>query len=217
MSPVSTIRRALAPALLLAVSALGSVYCLAQSGGQKGGAPRNQPALRMPGANRPNQNPANHPGQSQEHLPQWMNRHSNLPLDQQQKALESEPGFKDLPAQTQQHLRDRLTQLNNMPPEQRRRVLERNEAIATLSVPQRQQLRGAMQQFSSLPADRRRLVARAFRDLREMPEPQRQSILSSDHFRGQFSDQERGTISNLLAVEPYIPVRKNADPLDAGK
>jgi hypothetical protein len=74
-----------------------------------------------------------------------------------------------------------------------------------------------MQQFSSLPSDRRRLVARAFRDLREMPEPQRQSILSSDQFRSQFSDQERGTISNLLTVEPYIPVRKNPDPSDAGR
>jgi len=160
---------------------------------------------------------AGHTAQNQEHLPQWMDRHKDLPLAQQQKALEGEPGFHDLPSETQQRLRDRLTQLNSMPPEQRRRVLERNEAIGNLTVPQRQQLRGAMQQFSSLPTDRRRMVAKAWRDLREMPEPQRQSILSSDRFRGQFSDQERGTISNLLAVEPYIPVRKGNDPTDAGR
>ena len=79
---------------------------------------------------------SSHPGQNQEHLLQWMDRHSNLPLDQQQKALETEPGFRDLPAETQQRMRDRLTQLNTMPPEQRRRLLERNEAIAHLSVPQ---------------------------------------------------------------------------------
>lgn len=146
-----------------------------------------------------------------------MDRHSEMPLPQQQKALEREPGFHDLPAETQQRMRDRLTQLNSMPPEQRRRVLERNEAIANLTLPQRQQVRGAMQQFSSLAPDRRRLIARAFRDLREMPETQRQSILSSDRFRGQFSDQERGTISNLLAVEPYLPVRKPNDNTEFGR
>jgi hypothetical protein len=146
-----------------------------------------------------------------------MDRHSNLPLDQQQKALESEPGFHDLPAETQQRMRDRLTQLNSMPPEQRRRLLERNEAIAHLSVAQRQQFRGAMQQFGSLPQDRRRLVGRAFRDLREMPEPQRQAMMNSDRFRSQFSDEERNTLNNLLAVEPYIPVQKPNEPQEFGK
>lgn len=146
-----------------------------------------------------------------------MDRHGDMPLAQQQKALEKEPGFQDLPTETQQRMRDRLTQLNSMPPEQRRRFLERNEAIANLSLPQRQQIRGAMQQFSSLPPERRRLVAKAWRDLREMPEPQRQSILSSDRFRGQFTDEERGTISSLLAVEPYLPVRKPGDSQDFGK
>ena len=158
-----------------------------------------------------------HKGQNQEHLAQWMDRHSSLPLDQQQKALESEPGFHDLPAETQQRMRDRLTQLNSMPPEQRRRLLERNEAIAHLSVSQRQQFRGAMQQFGNLPQDRRRLVGRAFRDLREMPEPQRQAMMNSDRFRTQFSDEERSTLNNLLAVEPYIPVQKPNDPQEFGK
>jgi hypothetical protein len=146
-----------------------------------------------------------------------MDRHHDLTPQQQQKALEKEPGFKDLPQETQQRLRNRLTQLNNMPPEQRRRVLEHNEVISNMTVPQRQQFRGAMQQFSSLPADRRRLVAKAFRDMREMPEPQRQAILSSDRFRGQFSDEERGTISNLLAVEPYIPAKNPTDSQEMGR
>ncbi len=156
-------------------------------------------------------------GKNQEHLPQWMARHSEMPLADQQKALESDPGSPNLPAETQQRLRDRLTQLNNMPPEQRRRLLERNEAIANMSVAQRQQFRGAMQQFSSLPQDRRRLVGRAFRDLREMPEPQRQALMSSDRFRTQFSDEERSTLNNLLAVEPYIPVKKPNDPQEFGR
>jgi hypothetical protein len=145
---------------------------------------------------------------NQEHLAQWMDRHSNLSPTDQQRALENEPGFRNLPAQTQQAMRNRLTELNNMTPEQRRRRLERTEAMERLTPPQRQQVRGALEQYRGLPEDRRRLVARAFHDLREMPEPQRQAILNSDRFRSQFSDQERGTLSNLLTVEPYLPVQR---------
>jgi hypothetical protein len=157
------------------------------------------------------------PKPNQEHLAQWMDHHSNLPLAQQQHALENEPGFRDLPSQTQQRMRDRLTQLNNMTPDQRRRILERTEQMEQLSPPQRQQVRGALEQYRGLPEDRRRMVARAFRDLREMPPPQRQAIFDSDRFRGQFSDQERNTISNLLAVEPYLPVQRPNDGPSFGR
>ncbi|WP_263383514.1 DUF3106 domain-containing protein [Granulicella arctica] len=173
-----------------------------------------------PGQSRPNfgQRPpamnGRQPRAQQEHLAQWMDRHSNLPLNQQQQALESEPGFRDLPPQTQQRMRDRLIQLNNMPLDRRRRLLERTEEMEQLSPQQRQQVRGAMQQLSNLPVDRRRLVARAFRDIREMPVPQRQVVLNSDRLRSQFSDQERGTLGNLLAVEPYLPTQHTNEPPD---
>jgi hypothetical protein len=186
---------------------------------QSGSAHRAGVALRAPvGQSRPTP-PVSAPGpkRNQEHLAQWMDRHSNLPLAEQQRALENEPGFRDLPPPTQQRMLDRLTQLNNMSPEQRRRIMDRTEAMERLTPPQRQQVRGAMQQLGGLPEDRRRLVARAFRDLREMPQPQRQAILDSDRFRGQFSDQERSTLSNLLAVEPYLPVQRPNDGPSYGK
>jgi hypothetical protein len=157
------------------------------------------------------------PRQNQEHLAQWMERHRDLPLAKQHSALQNEPGFRQLPPQTQQRYLDRLTQLNNMPEEKRRRILERNEALEHLTQPQRQQVVSAMHQLSGLPVDRRRLVARAFRDLREMPDPQRQAILSSDRIRGQFSEPERSTLTNLLAVEPYLPVQRTGDTVNAGK
>jgi hypothetical protein len=142
-----------------------------------------------------------------EHLERWMDSHRNLTRDQQRNAFAKEPGFKELPAQTQQRMLDRLSQLNNMPAESRRRLLERTEIMERLTPPQRQQVRGALQQLSGLPVERRRLVARAFRDIRTMPVPQREVILNSDRFRSQFSNQERGTLSNLLTVEPYLPTR----------
>jgi hypothetical protein len=206
------VRSALAVLLLSAATAMvaaqpASVHRVGQAG---------RPAVNAP---RPVQGPkpGGVPKQNQEHLGQWMDRHSNLPLADQQRALEKEPGFRDLPQQTQQRMRDRITQLNKMTPEQRRRTLEHAEAMEHLSPPQRQQVRGALEQYRGLPEDRRRLVARAFRDLREMPQPQRQAILNSDRFRSQFSDQERNTLSGLLSVEPYLPVQRANDAPSYGK
>jgi hypothetical protein len=172
-----------------------------------------------PPAQRPNAGPKSPAGPkpNQEHLEQWMDRHRNMTLEQQQQALQNEPGFRELPQQTQQRTLNNLAKLNSMPEEQRRRLIERNEMMEHLTPQQRQQIRSATQQFSALPPDRQRLVRRAFRDLREMPEPQRQSILTSDRLHGEFSDYELSTLSNLLAVEPYIPVQRPPDSVNAGK
>ncbi|HZY64130.1 MAG TPA: DUF3106 domain-containing protein [Edaphobacter sp.] len=189
------------------------------AGPRRGGGARAMfapPSMRGQSPPRMNQGHMGRP-QKQEHLGQWMNRHSNLSPAQQQQALENEPGFRRLPPETQQQLRDRLKQLNNMPPEQRQRLIERNEAMERLTPPQRQQVRSAMRQFRDLPDDRRRMVAHAFRDLREMPVPQRQSVLNSDRFRSQFSDQERSTLSSLLKIEPYLPVHPSNQAPQTGK
>lgn len=192
-------RRVLPSALTILMLATASSAFARQAGGAHRGFGQH------PMRSFPNQGRQEPRGQNQEHLEQWMNRHSNMSLNEQQRALSNEPGFRQLPQQTQQHLRDRLTQLNNMPPEQRQRLIEHNEAIERLTPVQRQQFRGAMQQLGALPVDRRRMVARAFRDLREMPPSQRQSVVNSDRFREQFSPQERGTLSQLLDVEPFLP------------
>lgn len=197
MLPFVKFRRMLQPALVVLVLATAP-SAFAGQGAHRGFGLRPMHSFQSEGRRGPR-------GQKQEHLDQWMNRHSHLPPAQQQRALEKEPGFRQLPPQTQQHLRNRLSQLDNMPPEQRRRLIERNEAIERLSPPERQQFRGAMQQLGMLPADRRRIVAHAFRDLREMPPSQRQAELNSDRFRGQFSPQERATLSQLLEVAPFLP------------
>ena len=140
-----------------------------------------------------------------EHLAQWMNHHSFLPLSEQQRALEREPGFRNLAPPVQQRMRDRLTQLNNMPPQRRQRVIDHAEAMEHLAPEQRQQVRGTMQQLSSLPPDRRRAVSRAFRELRNMPPDQRQSAIASGRYTSDFSPEERSTLQNLNNVEPLLP------------
>ena len=147
---------------------------------------------------------------SGDHLAEWMNRHSNLTPDQQQRALENEPGFHDLPPQTQQRMRDTLIRLNAMPPEKRERLLERNEAMEHLTLPEREQVRAAMKQLSELPPDQRRYVARTFRGLRELAPAQRQTVLNSERFN-HLTDAQRASLNSLMQVEPLLP-----PPYDAG-
>ena len=97
-----------------------------------------------------------------EHLAEWMNQHRNLTPQQQQQALDREPGFRDLPQATQQRMHDRLTQLNAMNPDRRERILNYNERMEHLSVDQRTEVRGSLQQLGSLPQDQRRAGGQVF-------------------------------------------------------
>ena len=142
----------------------------------------------------------------QAHLGTWLQRHQNLSPEQQERALQSEPGFKGLPPETQQKLLDRLRQINRMPPNQRQRTVDRIEAMEHLSPEMRQQVRASVQEFRALPADRQRLMKKAFRDLREYPPEQREAMMNSGQFQAQFTPQERSILGNILAVEPYQPV-----------
>ncbi len=145
-----------------------------------------------------------------EHLPEWISRHSNLTPEQQQKALEQEPGFRNLPPQTQQRFRDRLAELNAMSPESRQRLLAHNEWMEHLTVPQRRQLDAAVKQLTDLPPDQRRYVARTFRGLRELTPAQRQTVLNSERFN-HLTDAQRASLNSLLQVEPLMPPPYDAE------
>ncbi len=155
----------------------------------------------------------------QPHLGTWLQRHENLTPEQQEKALQSEPGFKQLPPETQQRLLNRLQQLNRMPPQQRQRMVDRIEAMEHLSPQMRQQVRASFQDFRTLPPDRQRMVRKAYRDLREYPPEQRTAMMNSPKFQAEFSPQERSILGNFLAVEPYQAVHgpRPDDGLEYGR
>ena len=144
------------------------------------------------------------------HLEEWLNRHSNLTPDEQQRALANEPGFRELPPQTQQRFRERLAQLDAMTPLQRERLLDHNEAMERLTPAQRQQVDAAMKQLGALPPDQRRYVARTFRGLRELAPAQRQAVLNSDRFN-HLTDAQRASLNSLLQVEPFMPPPYDAE------
>jgi P pilus assembly chaperone PapD len=151
---------------------------------------------------------------NQPHLGVWLQRHGNLSTQEQERALQSEPGFNRLPPETQQKLMNRLQQLNRMPPGQRQRTIDHIEALERLTPQMRQQVRASFQDFHTLPEDRQRLVRKAFRDLREYPPEQRQALMNSGQFQSQFTPHERSILGNILAVEPYHPTPRSG--LDNG-
>ena len=140
-----------------------------------------------------------------EHLAEWMNQHRDLTPQQQQQALDREPGFRELPQPTQQRMRDRLAQLDAMTPDQRQRLLARNEALERLTPDQRSEFRSAMQQLGALPLEQRRPVAQTFHALRELPPEQRISAFSTGRYGPPLSDTQRAVLFNLLRVEPLMP------------
>jgi hypothetical protein len=139
------------------------------------------------------------PGQR---LGEWLQSHKNLPLEQQEKALENDPKFKKLAPDQQSALRERLRKFNTLPADQRELALKRMNYWGSLSREQRQQLRDANQKLQTLPQDRRVAVHRALRHLRQMNPQQREQVMQSERFKSTFSDQEQGILKQLAAINP---------------
>src|ERR1700735_104310 len=92
------LRRTVPPTLAaLLLSAATVMVAAAQPASMRRAGQAGRPAMNAPRTvQAPKQNGAKG---NQEHMAQWMDRHNNLPLEEQQKALEKEPGFRDLPPQ----------------------------------------------------------------------------------------------------------------------
>lgn len=175
--------------------------------------PKTSPVVLLQATPQKSPNAANHAGQKGgRKMGDWLQAHKDLPLDQQLKLLENEPGFKKLPADRQAALRERLKKFNSLPPDKRDQAVQRMEFLAKLTPQQRQQLRDANQQLKGLPPDRQVAVHTVLRHLRQMPPADRQQIIQSDRFRTTFSDQEQKLISQLAEMSPAAGTTQNPQP-----
>jgi hypothetical protein len=174
-------------------------------------APRTAPVVLV---QTPQKSPgsANHAQKGGRKMGDWLQAHKDLPLDQQMKLLENEPGFKKLTADRQAALLDRLKKFNSLTPVKRDQALQRMEFLAKLSPQQRQQLRDANQQLQGLPPERQVAVHTALRHLRQMPPAERQQVIQSDRFRSTFSDQEQRLIAQLAEMNPQEGAAQNPQP-----
>lgn len=170
------------------------------------------PAFVAQGNPQKSQSP--HPNQKKgaqnRNLGDWLRDHKDLPLDQQEKLLESDPHFKQLAPDRQAALKDRLRKFNSLPPQQRERALQRMQIMSKLTPDQRKQIREANQQLETLPPQRRVMVHASLRKLRQMPPAQRQQELQSPEFRSTFTDQEQNIIRQLASIE--VPSEAGQQP-----
>ncbi|MBZ5491255.1 MAG: DUF3106 domain-containing protein [Acidobacteriia bacterium] len=174
---------------------------------------RPAPVLLLQATPQKSPNSANHTAQRNGYkMGAWLQAHKDLPLDQQLKLLESEPGFKKLPADRQAALRERLKKFNSLTPAQRDQAVKRMEFLSKLTPQQRQQLRDANQQLKGLPPERQVAVHTALRHLRQMPPAERQQVIQSDRFRSTFSDQEQKLISQLAEMSPEASAAQSSQP-----
>jgi hypothetical protein len=146
----------------------------------------------------------------QHHGGDWLRTHRDLPLADQQKALQSDPQFRRLPAQQQQRLENRLQHFNSLPPQEQQRRLNRIETWEHLTPQQKTQARQLASQWQQLPQQRRQMMKTAIGDLRAMPPDQRERVLESERFKNMFSDQERGMLRDttklpLAPAQPGVP------------
>jgi hypothetical protein len=142
------------------------------------------------------------------HSGQWLNNHREQPLDEQRRALQSDPQFRRLPAERQQRFEQRLQRFNSLPPDRQQQVLRRMETWEHLTPRQKQDFRGLGEQFNSLPPDRRHAVRSAIETLRAMPPAAREREIQSGRF-SQFSSQEREILDGAARL-PLAPAEPSA-------
>jgi len=81
-----------------------------------------------------------------------------------------------------------------------------------LTPEQKQEAWQVFGQMRQLPPDRRRMVHTAIDDLRMMPPDQRENVISSDRFKGMFSDQERQLMRDATRL-PLAPPDSGDQPV----
>src|SRR5262245_2895572 len=128
----------------------------------------------------------------------WFQDHKNLSPEQQQEALERDPKFQELPAERQARLRDRLRWLNSLPQDQRERVISRMGHWEDMSPEQRERWKQFQNRLSGMAQERQQALRQTFRSLRWMSPEDRQHIFESDHFKQDFSDDEKALLNSML-------------------
>ncbi len=147
------------------------------------------------------------------HAGDWLRRYKDVPPEEQERALQNDPEFRQLPPERQARLKQRLRNFSDLQPQQQLRVLNRMETWEHLTTDQKQEARQLFGQIRQLPPARRQMVNTAVRDLGAMTPDQREQEINSERFKKIFSDQERDIIRGASRL-PLAPAEgeENAEP-----
>lgn len=150
----------------------------------------------------PNQNhPQPHP---QAHAGDWLRRYKGLPPGEQDRALQSDPGFRRMNPQQQQRLRQQLHYFASLPPGEQQRIVDNMDRWAHLTPEQKQQARDVFNRMQHIPPERRPMVRTAVRNLSAMPPERREEVIDSNRFKKMFSPEERDAIRAAVRL-PFAP------------
>jgi hypothetical protein len=138
------------------------------------------------------------------HAGDWLRRYKDVPAEEQERALQNDPEFRQLAPDRQARLKQRLRNFSDLQPQQQLRVLNRMETWEHLTDGQKQEARQLFGQVRQLPPARRAMVNTAVRHLGSMTPEQREQVINSDRFKDTFSDQEREIIrgASKLPLSP---------------
>ncbi|HUQ49727.1 MAG TPA: DUF3106 domain-containing protein [Terriglobales bacterium] len=131
----------------------------------------------------------------------WLRQYKDVPVNEQEKALTSDPNFQRLPGDRQEKLRDRLRQFNSLSPEMKDRLLDRMAKYESMTPQERERLQRIQEGMRHLPDDRRKKVRQGFRKIKGLPADQRERFMNSEGFRNEFTDEEREMIKGLTEIE----------------
>jgi hypothetical protein len=146
--------------------------------------------------------PQPHPGQG--HAGDWLRRYKGLSPAEQERALQSDPGFRNKSPEQQQRLRQQLRYFASLPPRQQQRIVDNMDKWAHLTPDQKQQAREVFGRMQQLPPERRPMVRTAIRDLSGMPPEQREQIIDSPRFQKMFTPEERDVMRQAVRL-PLTP------------
>jgi hypothetical protein len=189
-------------AALLAVAAALAIPCLAQQDNQDNN-------VRPPAPRDQYRQPPSYSGPG--HAGDWLRRYKNVPPDQQEQALQSDPAFRHLPPEQQQMLRQRLRHFSSLPPQQQQRMLQRMETWEHLTPEQKQWALHIHAQMQQLPPERRHMIRTAVEHLSVLSPEHRQRIIDSPRYRSVFSPQERDIMREALRLPLASPENRRGD------
>jgi hypothetical protein len=150
-----------------------------------------------------NQNhPQPHPPKA--HAGDWLRRYKSLPPGEQDRALQSDPGFRRMTPLQQQRLRQQLHNFASLPPREQQRVVDNMDRWAHLTPEQKLQAREVYGRMQHLPPNRRPMVRTAIRDLSAMPPERRAEVIDSNRFMKMFSPEERDVMRAAVRL-PLVP------------
>ena len=158
------------------------------------------------------------PGRRATLPPSWLLQQMvDVPADQQQQALESNPRFRELPPNRQEFLRDSLRRFQELPSDRREEMLNRMRRFRRMPPQRQRELRQRMRRFRELPREERLRIQQRFEAFRRLSPEQRERAreIYRRHWRSLPADRRRAVMQEfrrLRALPPAERERRLARP-----